>query len=86
MVTHQFNLFIFRYWFTPVGISLGIKNSRPKKAPFNPILEKAYCSCKRMKYKQVNIVTPLPTIGDLQNKIINNAEEEVHLHHNVWDV
>lgn len=36
-----------------MGISLGIKNSRPKKAPTNPILEKAYTSFKKLKHKQV---------------------------------
>lgn len=36
-------LFFFsRYWFAPIGVSLGIKNTRPKRAPFNEILEKAY--------------------------------------------
>lgn len=43
----------FRYWFAPVGVSIGIKNSRPKKAPPNPILEKAYASSKKLKHKQV---------------------------------
>lgn len=44
---------VCRYWFAPVGISLGIKNSRTKVAPPNPVLEKAYQQCKKMKHKQV---------------------------------
>lgn len=46
-------LLIFRYWFSPVGISLGIKSNRPKKAPSNPVLEKAYISTRKLKHKQV---------------------------------
>lgn len=46
---------IYRYWFAPVGISLGIKNSRPKKAPSNPTLEKAFLSNRKLlKHKQVS--------------------------------
>lgn len=45
--------FFFRYWFAPVGVSIGIKNSRAKVAPPNPVLEKAYQQCKKMKHKQV---------------------------------
>jgi ceramide synthetase len=43
-----------RYWFAPVGISLGIKNTKPKKAPPNTILEKAYLSKTKLKHKQVS--------------------------------
>jgi ceramide synthetase len=43
-----------RYWFAPVGISLGIKNTKPKKAPPNAILEGAYLSKRKIKYKQVS--------------------------------
>ncbi|XP_074033325.1 ceramide synthase 6 isoform X2 [Leptinotarsa decemlineata] len=42
-----------KYWFAPVGTSLGIKNSRPKHAPDNPILEKAYVLSKKWKHKQI---------------------------------
>ncbi|KAK9754229.1 TLC domain [Popillia japonica] len=43
-----------KYWFGPVGISLGIKNSRPKKAPNNPVLEKAFLSNhKQLKHKHI---------------------------------
>jgi ceramide synthetase len=42
-----------RYWFAPVGISLGIKNTKPKKAPPNAILERAYLSKGKIKHKQV---------------------------------
>ncbi|KAJ8950754.1 hypothetical protein NQ318_011247 [Aromia moschata] len=42
-----------KYWFGPVGISLGIKDTRPKKAPENPVLEKAYAQSKKWKHKQM---------------------------------
>lgn len=42
-----------RYWFAPIGISLGIKNSRQKKAPPNAVLEKAYASKGKIKHKQI---------------------------------
>ncbi|CAH1978077.1 unnamed protein product [Acanthoscelides obtectus] len=42
-----------KYWFAPVGISLGIKNSRPKKAPENATLEQAYAQSKKWKHKQI---------------------------------
>jgi len=43
-----------RYWFAPIGISLGIKNTKPKNAPPNAILERAYLSKRKMKYKEVS--------------------------------
>lgn len=42
-----------KYWFAPVGISLGIKCKKPKRAPENPILEKAYQQNKKWKYKHI---------------------------------
>lgn len=42
-----------KYWFSPIGISLGIKNYRSKRAPTNPILEKAYTCSKKMTHKQI---------------------------------
>ncbi|ENN71458.1 hypothetical protein YQE_11876, partial [Dendroctonus ponderosae] len=42
-----------KYWFAPVGISLGIKSSRPKKAPPIPLLESTYAKSKKWKHKQV---------------------------------
>ncbi|CAG9854287.1 unnamed protein product [Phyllotreta striolata] len=42
-----------KYWFAPVGISLGIKNCRPKKAPDNSVLENAFTLSKRWKHKQI---------------------------------
>ncbi|XP_023706928.1 ceramide synthase 6 isoform X1 [Cryptotermes secundus] len=42
-----------RYWFASVGISLGIKNTKPKKAPPNEILERAYLSKGKIKHKQI---------------------------------
>ncbi|XP_049879536.1 ceramide synthase 5-like isoform X3 [Pectinophora gossypiella] len=41
------------YWFAPFGKSLGIKNTRPKKAPNNPKLEAAYHSSPKIKHKQL---------------------------------
>ncbi|XP_043290137.1 ceramide synthase 6 [Venturia canescens] len=41
-----------RYWFAPVGKSIGIKTTRSKRAEPNAILEKAYTS-KKIKHKQV---------------------------------
>lgn len=43
-----------RFWFAPVGVSLGIRNSRPKVAPPHAVLEKAYRDCKKMRHKQVS--------------------------------
>jgi len=42
-----------RYWFAPVGIYLGIKNTKPKKAPPNAILERAYLLKRKIKHKQI---------------------------------
>ncbi|XP_014280302.1 ceramide synthase 6 isoform X1 [Halyomorpha halys] len=41
------------YVFAPFGVSLGIKGSKPKKAPFHELLEKAYKLNNKMKYKEV---------------------------------
>ncbi|KAL0818512.1 hypothetical protein ABMA28_008959 [Loxostege sticticalis] len=42
-----------KYWFAPFGMSLGIKNTRPKKAPNNPKLEAAYQVTPKIKHKQI---------------------------------
>ncbi|XP_063220176.1 ceramide synthase 6-like [Bacillus rossius redtenbacheri] len=42
-----------RFWFGPIGISLGIKNSKPKRAKPNEILEKAYRGKGKIKHKQI---------------------------------
>ncbi|KAM3963874.1 ceramide synthase 5 [Aphomia sociella] len=42
-----------KYWFAPFGKSLGIKNTRPKKAPHNPKLEAAYQNSSKIKHKQI---------------------------------
>ncbi|XP_047033080.1 ceramide synthase 6 isoform X2 [Helicoverpa armigera] len=42
-----------KYWFAPFGRSLGIKNTRPKKAPTNPKLEAAYQASSKIKHKQI---------------------------------
>ncbi|XP_050302101.1 ceramide synthase 6 [Anthonomus grandis grandis] len=42
-----------KYWFAPVGVSIGIKSTRPKKAPSNEVLEKAYAQSKKWKHKHV---------------------------------
>ncbi|KAF9798008.1 hypothetical protein SFRURICE_007527, partial [Spodoptera frugiperda] len=41
------------YWFAPFGKSLGIKNTRSKKAPSNPKLENAYQLSPKIKHKQL---------------------------------
>jgi hypothetical protein len=43
-----------RYWFAPIGIYLGIKNTKPKKTPPNATLEGAYLSKRKMKHKEVS--------------------------------
>ncbi|XP_013184237.1 ceramide synthase 5 isoform X1 [Amyelois transitella] len=40
------------YWFAPFGKSLGIKNTRPKKASNIPQLEAAYQKSSKIKHKQ----------------------------------
>ncbi|XP_030021916.1 ceramide synthase 6 isoform X2 [Manduca sexta] len=42
-----------KYWFAPFGKSLGIKNTRPKKALNNSKLELAYQSSPKIKHKQI---------------------------------
>ncbi|XP_052739048.1 ceramide synthase 5 isoform X1 [Bicyclus anynana] len=42
-----------KYIFAPFGKSLGIKNTRPKKAPNNPKLESAYAGSPKIKHKQL---------------------------------
>ncbi|XP_059622699.1 ceramide synthase 6 [Phlebotomus argentipes] len=42
-----------RYWLAPVGKSLGIKSSRPKRATPVPELEEAYAQCSRLRHKAV---------------------------------
>ncbi|XP_021205425.1 ceramide synthase 6 isoform X2 [Bombyx mori] len=42
-----------KYWFAPFGKSIGIKNTRPKKAPNNPKLENAYQASSKLKHKQL---------------------------------
>lgn len=42
-----------RFWIAPIGKSLGIRSSRPKKASPNPILEEAYEKSSRLGHKTV---------------------------------
>lgn len=50
----QVSFVVFRYWFAPIGVSLGIRQSRPKRAPLNKVLENAYISGGgKLKYKQM---------------------------------
>lgn len=46
-----------RYWLSPIGKSLGIKSSRPKKASPNPLLENAYNKSSRLTHKTVVTLT-----------------------------
>lgn len=48
-----FCFLICRYWLTPIGMSLGIKNKKVKKAPYNEVLEKAHQSKEKLKHKQI---------------------------------
>lgn len=41
------------YWLAPVGKSIGIKSTRPKKASPNPLLENAYTKNSRLKHKML---------------------------------
>ncbi|KAL1123364.1 hypothetical protein AAG570_002449 [Ranatra chinensis] len=45
--------FLEKYWFSPFGTYLGIKNTKLKRAPPNELLEKAFKQNSRMKYKEV---------------------------------
>ncbi|CAG5047089.1 unnamed protein product [Parnassius apollo] len=45
-----------KYWFAPFGKSLGIKNTRPKKAPNNPKLEAAYQASSKIRHKQFYLI------------------------------
>lgn len=42
-----------RYWFSPIGISLGIRYSRSKRAPPNAVLDKAYLGSARLRHKHI---------------------------------
>uniref|UniRef100_A0A336MAZ5 CSON008488 protein n=2 Tax=Culicoides sonorensis TaxID=179676 RepID=A0A336MAZ5_CULSO len=42
-----------KYWFAPVGRSLGIKSVRPKPVPLNPVLDQAYSQSSRLNHKTV---------------------------------
>ncbi|RZF39715.1 hypothetical protein LSTR_LSTR003957 [Laodelphax striatellus] len=42
-----------KFWFTPLALSLGIRSAKPKKAPPNDTLEKAYQLNSKMKHKEV---------------------------------
>lgn len=42
-----------RIWFSPVGVSLGIKNAKHKNAPSNVVLEKAYAANSKWKHKEI---------------------------------
>ncbi|GAB0093945.1 ceramide synthase 5 [Sergentomyia squamirostris] len=46
-----------RYWLAPVGKSLGIKSSRPKRAANIPSLEEAYEQCSRIRHKNVMVLS-----------------------------
>nr|CAD7197295.1 unnamed protein product [Timema douglasi] len=41
------------YWFAPIGLSLGIKNTKSKRAIPNDILESAYRAKGKIKHKQI---------------------------------
>lgn len=41
-----------RFWFAPAGVSVGIRNARPKRAEPEPALEVAYAASSKLKRKQ----------------------------------
>lgn len=45
----------FRFIFAPIGVSLGIKNTRPKRAANIPALEDAYSGLSKLRHKRVSI-------------------------------
>nr|CAD7601984.1 unnamed protein product [Timema genevievae] len=49
----QQRFFDFNYWFAPIGLSLGIKNTKSKRAIPNDILESAYRAKGKIKHKQI---------------------------------
>lgn len=52
-------LFLFTsYWLAPIGRSLGIKSTRPKKASAQPALEAAYHVQSRLNHKTVSVCCP----------------------------
>lgn len=46
-----------KYWVAPIGKSLGIKSTRPKKASTNETLEKAYQNNSRLTHKMVTALS-----------------------------
>lgn len=44
---------IFRYCFSPFGVSLGIKSTKPKRAPDNKILEETFIKNNKWNHKEV---------------------------------
>ncbi|XP_055842170.1 ceramide synthase 6 [Episyrphus balteatus] len=42
-----------RFWIAPIGKSIGIRSSRPKKASPNPVLQEAYEKSSRLGHKTV---------------------------------
>ncbi|XP_037941577.1 ceramide synthase 6-like [Teleopsis dalmanni] len=42
-----------RYWIAPVGKSLGIRNLKPKKAPFNKVLQKAFETSSKLDHQKI---------------------------------
>lgn len=46
-------VFSFRYCFSPFGLSLGIKSTKPKKVPNNDMLEERYARNSKWNHKEV---------------------------------
>ncbi|XP_013184238.1 ceramide synthase 5 isoform X3 [Amyelois transitella] len=54
------------YWFAPFGKSLGIKNTRPKKASNIPQLEAAYQKSSKIKHKQITALAKQLDLSERQ--------------------
>lgn len=43
----------FRHCFSPFGISLGIKSTKPKRAPSNSLLEETFSKNSKWSHKEI---------------------------------
>lgn len=46
-------IYFDRYCFKRLGVSLGLKNLKNKKAPSNTVLEKAFKTCSKWNHKDI---------------------------------
>ncbi|KAH8396364.1 hypothetical protein KR222_009295, partial [Zaprionus bogoriensis] len=55
-----------RFWISPVGKSLGIRSSRPKKAANVPTLETAYAKSSRLDHKRLALLAKQTDLSERQ--------------------